>query len=51
MDENPYENAFQVDIDSNKVKTIEHFKDTIKEKNIQTFTNVNFKDIKLLLTI
>jgi hypothetical protein len=47
VDENPYENAFPVDIDSDKAKTVEHFKDAIKEKNTQTFANVDFKDIKL----
>ena len=45
--ENPYENAFPVDIDTNKVKTVGHLKDAIKEKNTQAFANVDAKDIKL----
>ncbi|CAI2194958.1 18663_t:CDS:2, partial [Funneliformis geosporum] len=45
--ENPYENAFPVDIDTNKVKTIGHLKDAIKEKLHPKFENVTANDIKL----
>src|SRR5436190_10395046 len=45
--ENPYENAFPVDIDTNKVKTVGHLKDAIKEKLHQKFENVTANDIKL----
>src|SRR5436305_7625711 len=45
--ENPYENAFPVDIDTNKVKTISKFKDAIKEKLHPKFENVSPNDIKL----
>ena len=45
--ENPYENAFPVDIDTNKVKTVGHLKKAIKEKQLQTFANVDVKDLKL----
>ena len=38
-------NAFAVDIDSGKL--VSHLKDVIKEKNTQTFANVDAKDIKL----
>ncbi|GBB84356.1 hypothetical protein RclHR1_10980008 [Rhizophagus clarus] len=43
--ENPYENAFEVDIEINK--SISKLKDAIKEKNTQAFANVDAKDIKL----
>jgi len=39
------ENAFAIDIDSNKL--ISHLKDAIKAKNAQTFANVDAKDLKL----
>src|SRR4051794_25070402 len=45
--ENPYENSFPVDIDTNKVKTVGHLKKAIKEENTQAFANVDAKDIKL----
>ena len=45
--ENPYENAFPVDIDINKVKTVGHLKDAIKEKLHPKFENVTANDIKL----
>src|SRR2546421_420199 len=45
--ENPYENAFPVDIDTNKVKTVGHLKDAIKEKLHPKFENVTANDIKL----
>ena len=41
--ENPYKNAFPVDIDTNKVKTVGHLKDTIKEKLHPKFENVTAK--------
>jgi len=44
MGENPYENAFPVDIDTDKVKTVGHLKDAIKEK---IDDNVKAKNIKL----
>ena len=44
VSENPYENAFPVDIDTNKVKTVGHLKDAIKEK---IDDNVKAKDLKL----
>ncbi|RGB22868.1 hypothetical protein C1646_32222 [Rhizophagus diaphanus] len=43
--ENPYENAFEVDIEINK--SISKLRDAIKEKNTQAFANVDAKDIKL----
>ena len=43
--ENPYENAFAVEIDTTKL--VSFFKDAIKEKNTQAFANVDAKDIKL----
>ncbi|PKK77091.1 hypothetical protein RhiirC2_771758 [Rhizophagus irregularis] len=45
--ENPYENAFQVLIDTHQIKTVALLKDAIKEKNTQAFANVDAKDIKL----
>jgi hypothetical protein len=42
--ENPYDNSFPVDIDTNKVKTVGHLKDAIKEK---IDDNVKAKDLKL----
>ena len=45
--ENPYENAFPVDINTNKVKTVGHLKDAIKEKLHPKFENVTANDIKL----
>ena len=45
--ENPYENAFPVDIDTNKVKTVGHLKKAIKEEQLHTFANVDAKDLKL----
>ncbi|GBC42807.2 hypothetical protein GLOIN_2v286530 [Rhizophagus irregularis DAOM 181602=DAOM 197198] len=45
--ENPYENAFQVVIDTHQIKTVALLKDAIKEKNTQAFANVDAKDIKL----
>ncbi|PKY51955.1 hypothetical protein RhiirA4_447639 [Rhizophagus irregularis] len=42
--ENPYDNSFPVDIDTNKVKTIGHLRDAIKEK---IDDNVKAKDLKL----
>ncbi|PKY42616.1 hypothetical protein RhiirA4_540534 [Rhizophagus irregularis] len=45
--ENPYENAFQVVIDTRQIKTVALLKDAIKEKNTQAFANVDAKDIKL----
>ena len=38
-------NAFKVDIENNK--SINKLKKVIKTKNLQTFTNINAKDIKL----
>ena len=43
--ENPYENAFAVEIDTTKL--VSFFKDATKEKNAQAFANVDAKDIKL----
>src|SRR3954453_437666 len=43
--ENPYENAFEVDIEKNK--SISKFKDAIKEKLHPKFENVTANDIKL----
>ena len=43
--ENPYENAFAVEIDT--MKLVSFFRDAIKEKNTQAFANVDAKDIKL----
>ena len=43
--ENPYENAFAVEI--NTTKLVSFFRDAIKEKNTQAFANVDVKDIKL----
>ena len=43
--ENPYENAFAVEIDTTKL--VSFFRDAIKEKNTQAFANVDAKDIKL----
>ena len=45
--ENPFENAFPVDIDTNKVKTVGHLKKAIKEEQLHTFANVDAKDLKL----
>ena len=45
--ENPYENAFPVDIDTNKVKTIGHLKKAIKEEFHPKFENVAPNDIRL----
>ncbi len=42
--ENPYDNSFSVDIDTNKVKTVGHLRDAIKEK---IDDNVKAKDLKL----
>ena len=42
--ENSYDNSFSIDIDINKVKTIGHHRDTIKEK---IDDNVKAKDLKL----
>jgi len=42
--ENPYDNSFPVDIDTNKVKTVGHLRDAIKEK---IDDNVKAKDLKL----
>ena len=47
VSENPYENAFPVDINTNKVKTVGHLKDAIKEKLHPKFENVTANDIKL----
>ena len=44
VSENPYENAFPVDIDTNKVKTVGHLRDAIKKK---IDDNVKAKDLKL----
>ena len=43
--ENPYENAFAVEIDTTKL--VSFFRDAIKEKNTQAFANVDAKDLKL----
>ncbi|RIA85088.1 hypothetical protein C1645_831342 [Glomus cerebriforme] len=43
--ENPYENAFAVEIETTKL--VSFFKKAIKEEQPQTFTNVDAKDIKL----
>src|SRR6266496_2764371 len=43
--ENPYENVFEVDIDNNK--TVNRLKKAIKEEQLQTFANVDAKDLKL----
>ncbi|EXX72530.1 hypothetical protein RirG_068450 [Rhizophagus irregularis DAOM 197198w] len=43
--ENPYDNAFAVEIDTTKL--VSFFRDTIKEKNTQAFANVDAKGIKL----
>jgi hypothetical protein len=32
VSENPYKNVFLVDIDTNKVKTVGHLRNAIKEK-------------------
>jgi hypothetical protein len=45
VSENPYENAFAVEIDTTKL--VSFFRDVIKEKNTQAFANVDVKDIKL----
>jgi len=45
--ENPYENTFSVDIDTNKVKTIGYLKDAIKENQKPFFDNVAPKELKL----
>src|SRR5204863_3168853 len=45
--ENPYENAFPVDIDTNKVKTVGHLKKAIKEELHPKFENVSPNDIRL----
>ncbi|CAG8681497.1 989_t:CDS:2 [Gigaspora margarita] len=42
---NSLTNAFEVDIEKNK--TISKLKDVIKKKNVQTFSNIDAKDIKL----
>ena len=47
VSENSYENAFPVDIDTNKVKTIGHFKKAIKEEFHPKFKNVFPNDIRL----
>src|SRR5437016_3525264 len=45
--ENPYENAFPVDIDTNKVKTVGHLRDAIKENQKPFFDNIAPKELKL----
>ena len=45
--ENPYDNSFPVDIDTNKVKTVGHFKDAIKEKKAPEFDNFATDKLKL----
>jgi hypothetical protein len=45
--ENPYDNSFPVDIDTNKVKTVGHLKDAIKEKKQNDFANVDADKLKL----
>ncbi|GET03048.1 CRN-like protein [Rhizophagus clarus] len=45
--ENPYNNSSPVDIDTNKVKTVGHLKDAIKEKKQNDFTNVDADKLKL----
>ncbi|PKK58023.1 hypothetical protein RhiirC2_857969 [Rhizophagus irregularis] len=45
VSENPYENAFAVEIDTTKL--VSFFRNVIKEKNTQAFANVDAKDIKL----
>ncbi|CAG8634333.1 6658_t:CDS:2 [Paraglomus brasilianum] len=41
------ENAFAIDINYNSNKLISHLKDAIKAKNVQTFANIDAKDLKL----